>query len=68
MLTKFTERIILNEETPMAKEIASEQVYEMACGLDHLYKSIMLGYMIKPEDLANLAEVSRILKLEVDEG
>lgn len=68
MLTKFTERIMLNEESPMAKEIASAQVYDMACGLDRLYDAIKSGGMITPEDLYNLADVSRILKLESEGG
>lgn len=68
MLTKYTERIMLNEETPMAKEIASEHVYEMACGLDSLYESIKTGRKIREEDIINLANVSRILKLESEGG
>lgn len=64
MLTKYLERVTMQEESPMSEYIASENIYEMACGLDRLYKSIMLGRKIKDEDIINLANVSRILKLE----
>lgn len=64
MLTKYLKRVILREESPMADQIASVDTYDMACGLDRLYESIKLGRKINPEDLSNLADVSRILKLE----
>lgn len=67
MLTKYCERIMMNEETPMAEQIASEHIYEMACGLDNLYELIKSGGAIKPEDLTNLANVARILKLESED-
>lgn len=66
MLTKYLERIIEQEETPMADQIASVDIWDMSWHLEALHKAITTGSKLNPIDIDVLADVVKILRKECE--